>query len=80
MGQSLGTEWGCFGSDIIDLPNISNNIIPSPRTEEGVRISDGTANTDAILMECSQAEIASLIVLGLYGLDAYHYCIMSDLN
>lgn len=42
-----GAEWGCFGTDIIGLANTTMT------TEEGARIGDGAANTDAILAECT---------------------------
>lgn len=66
VDQSMGAEWGCFGSDILGLPNIaSSNVIPDPETEIGARIGDGVANTDAILMECSEGGIAALLARSL---------------
>jgi hypothetical protein len=63
--QSMGAEWGCFGNDILGLPNIGSSTIPDPETEIGARIGDGAANTDSILMECSQGEIAALLARSL---------------
>lgn len=57
--QTAGAEWGCFGTDIVGVPNLMNIIIPNPETEEGGRLGDGAANTDAILMECNQGSIAA---------------------
>jgi len=57
----MGAEWGCFGTDIVGLPNVTSIIIANPEIEEGARIRDGSPNTDAILMECAQADIAASI-------------------
>lgn len=47
--QSEGAEWGCWDTDIISLNNVFNSQETGPETEEGARIGDGKANTDAIL-------------------------------
>ncbi len=48
--QSTEAEWGCFGNDIINLSNVTNFPVEA---EDGARIGDGAANTDAILAACN---------------------------
>lgn len=48
--QSDDAEWGCYEVDVSGVPNISN-FPTEPETEEGARLGDGAANTDAILAE-----------------------------
>jgi len=66
--QSKGTrvEWGCFGTDIMDLMNVTECpgmeycLQPIPEDSfEGARIGDGAANTDAILAKCTTNGIAA---------------------
>ena len=53
-------EWGCYGTDLTGLNNITSNPpIPENETEQGARIGDGKANTDAILAECTTDDIAA---------------------
>lgn len=50
--HSTTTYWGCFGTDIMDLANLTSFPVPGAETEVGARIGDGKANTDAILAGC----------------------------
>lgn len=55
--QSTGAEWGCFDTDIMGLDNVPwNGGVPEG---SGAEIGNGAANTTAILMECTAAEIAA---------------------
>lgn len=56
--QDAGTEWGCLGTDISDLNNVSS---PSGNSEtvEGTRIGDGMSNTNSILAACTNSGIAA---------------------
>ncbi len=57
--QSTAAMWGCFGTDIAGLDNnVTSNPI-SPETEEGARLGDGTVNTDNILADCNEDDIAA---------------------
>jgi hypothetical protein len=55
--QSLGAEWGCFGTDIPGLPNVTS----FPPSGTGAEVGDGATNTDAILNECTTLGIAAAI-------------------
>ncbi len=57
--QSEAAQWGCIGTDIVGLANITGFPVPDPEIEGGARIGDGSANTDAILAECTDDEIAA---------------------
>lgn len=56
--QSPAAEWGCRLTNISGLNDVSS-FPTNPETEEGVRIGDGEANTDAILSGCTTAGIAA---------------------
>ena len=43
--QSMGAEWGCFGTDLPGVPNITIN----PPSGPGAEIGDGSTNTSTIL-------------------------------
>jgi len=49
--QDSLAEWGCDGTDIIDLPTVQN-LPADPETDEGTRIFDGKTNTTTILAGC----------------------------
>lgn len=58
--QSTTAEWGCNGTDIINLSNVNSNIA-YPEYAEGAKIGDGKANTDAILAGCVTSGIAAKV-------------------
>jgi len=41
-------EWGCHGTDILNIPNVTS----SPPTGAGAEIGDGVTNTDNLLADC----------------------------
>jgi hypothetical protein len=45
MDQSTATEWGCIGTDIPNVPNVT----VSPPSGFGANVGDGQMNTDSIL-------------------------------
>jgi hypothetical protein len=49
---STTTYWGCVGTDIMDLANLTSLPASDAETEVGARIGDGKVNTDAILAGC----------------------------
>jgi hypothetical protein len=57
--QSADAVWGCIGDDLIGLNNVGTQA--DPAIEEGARIGDGGANTDAILIECIEEGIAAML-------------------
>lgn len=57
-GQAASIQWGCFGDDITGLNNVTSDPKPT-ETEAGARIEDGAANTDAIVFECPDDNIAA---------------------
>ncbi len=57
--QSVAAQWGCIGTDIMELANITSFPVPAIETEEGTLIGDGAANTDAILAGCTDDETAA---------------------
>jgi len=56
--QSPLAEWGCVGTDIAGLNNVQASPV-DPETEEGARVGDGAANTNAILAACEETGIAA---------------------
>jgi len=73
--QSTAAIWGCFGTNIMNLANVTecpgmgDCQQPLPEdTVEGARIGDGAANTDAILdmtNGCTEDGIAAKLCRGL---------------
>ena len=57
--QRMGSEWGCNGTDIEDLNNVGSTPETGIEIEEGARIGDGVANTNIILENCTDEEIAA---------------------
>ncbi|MFT6782939.1 MAG: hypothetical protein ACJA1A_002878, partial [Saprospiraceae bacterium] len=55
--QSVGAEWGCIGTDIPGLPNVTN----FPPSGPGAEVGDGVTNTAVILNECTSSGIAAAI-------------------
>ena len=59
--QSVSARWGCQGMDITQLPDVTMG--PNSMGVEiatGARIGDGAMNTDAILGECAEMDIAAI--------------------
>jgi len=52
--QSTGAEWGCFGTD---LPNVTN-VTSDPPIGSGAEIGDGSTNTSNIIVDCPTAPAA----------------------
>lgn len=56
--QSDNADWGCSGTDIPGLDNVSD--LPSnPETAVGARVGDGKDNTAAIVAACTEAGFAA---------------------
>jgi len=53
--QGINVAWGCYGYDITNL----NNVYYPISEEEGARVGDGMANTNAILAACPTDGIAA---------------------
>ena len=51
---ATSVEWGCYGSDLPTVPNVSS----SPPVGQGAEIGDGISNTNAILNDCPGAPAA----------------------
>ena len=47
-------EWGCYGTDLPNVPNVTS----SPPIGLGAEIGDGVSNTNAILNDCPSAPAA----------------------
>ena len=52
VGPSV--EWGCYGTDLPNVPNVQ----PLPPVGLGAEIGDGISNTNAILNDCPTAPAA----------------------
>ena len=56
MSDVASVEWGCFGTDLPNVPNVSyNGGVP---VGLGAEIGDGISNTNAILLDCPTAPAA----------------------
>jgi hypothetical protein len=51
---ATSAEWGCYGQDLPNVPNVSS----SPPIGVGAEIGDGFSNTNAILDDCPTAPAA----------------------
>ncbi|ARV07156.1 hypothetical protein BTO04_10860 [Polaribacter sp. SA4-10] len=51
---ATSVEWGCYGQDLPNVPNVSSN----PPIGLGAEIGDGVSNTNAILNDCPTAPAA----------------------
>jgi hypothetical protein len=60
---ATSVEWGCYGIDLPNVPNVSSN----PPIGLGAEIGDGVSNTNAILNDCPTA-LAALAARS-YGSD-----------
>ena len=47
-------QWGCYGTDLPNVPNVTSN----PPVGLGAEIGDGISNTNAILLDCPGAPTA----------------------
>jgi len=47
-------QWGCYGTDLPNVPNVTSN----PPVGQGAEIGDGISNTNAILLDCPGAPAA----------------------
>ena len=56
-------EWGCYGTDLPTVPNVTS----SPPIGLGAEIGDGVSNTNAILNDCPSAPAA--LAARSYGSD-----------
>jgi hypothetical protein len=55
--QSVGAEWGCTGTDIDGLPNVTID----PPSGSGAEVGHGATNTAVILNWCTSSGIAAAI-------------------
>jgi hypothetical protein len=53
---ATSVEWGCYGTDLPNVPNVSYN--GGNPAGLGAEIGDGVSNTNAILNDCSTAPAA----------------------
>ena len=53
---ATSVEWGCYGTDLPNVPNVPYNGAPAGL---GAEIGDGFNNTNAILQDCPNAPAAS---------------------
>ena len=53
---ATSVEWGCYGTDLPNVPNVSYN--GGNPSGLGAEIGDGVNNTNAILTDCSTASAA----------------------
>ena len=51
---ATSVEWGCFGQDLPNVPNVQI----FPPVGQGAEIGDGISNTNAILLDCPGAPAA----------------------
>jgi len=54
MSDVASVEWGCYGTDLPNVPNVTSN----PPVGQGAEIGDGISNTNAILLDCPGAPAA----------------------
>ena len=47
-------QWGCYGRNLPNVPNVTSN----PPVGQGAEIGDGISNTNAILLDCPGAPAA----------------------
>ncbi len=58
--ENLNGSWGCYDVDISNLNNVTDFPLASEsETKDGAKIGDGQMNTNAILAECFEEEIAA---------------------
>ena len=63
MWDNVNVEWGCYGTDLPNVPNHTS----SPPIGLGAEIGDGVSNTNAILNDCPYAPAA--LAARSYGSD-----------
>ena len=61
--DNVNVEWGCYGTDLPNVPNVTS----SPPIGLGAEIGDGVSNTNAILNDCPYAPAA--LAARSYGSD-----------
>lgn len=54
---TIPTTWGCFQTDILNIPNVLNYNSNDP--QPGSRIGDGKNNTDELIKLCNMSNIAA---------------------